>query len=80
MNASHSTPIVKLETQNDDDRGFYQDDSFGDYGMPDAGTTDAGDFAPLLKFEDRDYDQGQDDNGGRVGADFEEADVDPKVE
>ena len=34
---------------------------------------------PLLKFEDRDYDQGQDDDGGRVGADFEEADVDPKV-
>ena len=73
MNASHSTPIVKLETEEDDDRGFYQDDSFGDYGMPDAGTTDPGDFAPLLKFEDRDYD------GGRVGGDFEEADVDPKV-
>ena len=36
---------------------------------------------PLLKFEDRDYDQGQDDDGGgRVGGDFEEADVDPKVE
>ena len=48
--------------------------------MPDAGTTDPGDFAPLLKFEDRDYDQGQDvDDDGRVGGDFEEADVDPKV-
>ena len=46
MNVPHSTPIVKLETEED---GGFHDDSFGDYGMPDAGTTDPGDFAPLLK-------------------------------
>ena len=66
-----------METTEDDDRS-YNDDSFdmfgaGDYG-PDAGT---GDFVPLLKFEDKDYEQNQDDD--RVGV-FEDVTIDPKVD